>query len=97
MGLTKRDLKAVEAMLKEIPEPDYKDLCNFLGLSAPELRILDLKYRYKSDFTHPTREYIAEEVGVSVSTLDRRLKSVLKRIGKYANRIIAAAQAQSHS
>lgn len=96
MGLTKRDLKAVEAMLIEIPEPDYKDLCNFLGLSAPELRILDLKYRYKDDFTRPTREYIAEEVGISVSTLDRRLKAVLKRIGKYANRVIHLANLTSN-
>lgn len=88
MGITKRDLKAVEAMLIEIPEPDYKDLCNFIGLSAPELRILDLKYRYKEDLGRPTREYIAEEVGISVSTLDRRVKTILKRIGKYANRII---------
>ena len=91
MGLTKRDLKAVEMMLMEIPEPDYKDLCTFLGLSAPELRVLDLKYRYKDDFGRPTREYIAEEVGISPSTLDRRIKGLLKRIGKYANRVIREA------
>lgn len=43
MGLTKQDLKAVEMMLRELPKPEYEDLCDFIGLDAPELRILDLK------------------------------------------------------
>lgn len=88
MGISKKDYKVIEQMLREIPKPDYEDLVDFLGLPAPELRILDLKYRYSNDVYRPTREYIAEEVGMSVSTLDRRLKSILKRIGKYAQRII---------
>lgn len=88
--LTHRNKKAVEAMLREIPEPDYKELCDLLGLPAPELRILDLKYRKGTPEGYPaTREYIAEDLGISPSTLDRKLKAVLKRIAKYANRIIA--------
>lgn len=29
MGLTKQDLKAVEMMLRELPKPEYEDLCDF--------------------------------------------------------------------
>lgn len=49
MGLTKQDLKAVEMMLRELPKPEYEDLCDFIGLDAPELRILDLKYRHYTE------------------------------------------------
>lgn len=87
MGISKRDFKAIETMIRELPEPDYKDMCDFMGLSAPELRILDLKYRRRFE-DRPTREYIAEELGYSPSTLDRRVKAIIKRIGKYANRMI---------
>lgn len=77
--------------MREIPQPDYKDLCELLGLPAPELRILDLKYRSGTPEGYPaTREYIAEELGISPSTLDRKLKAVLKRIARYANRVIAS-------
>lgn len=51
MGLTKQDLKAVEMMLRELPKPEYEDLCDFIGLDAPELRILDLKYRHYTERT----------------------------------------------
>ena len=77
MGLTKQDLKAVEMMLRELPKPEYEDLCDFIGLDAPELRILDLKYRHYTE--RYTREYIAEELGMSVSTFDRRKKAILKK------------------
>lgn len=88
MGLTKQDLKAVEMMLRELPKPEYEDLCDFIGLDAPELRILDLKYRHYTE--RYTREYIAEELGMSVSTFDRRKKAILKRIAKYTNKAMAA-------
>lgn len=83
MGLTKQDLKAVEMMLRELPKPEYEDLCDFIGLD-----ILDLKYRHYTE--RYTREYIAEELGMSVSTFDRRKKAILKRIAKYANKAMAA-------
>lgn len=86
MGRTK-DFKAIESMLREISQPDYENLCNFLGLAAPELRILDLRYR--QNVYKPTREYVAEEMGMSVSTLDRKIKAILKRIAKYAHKVMA--------
>lgn len=86
MGLSKKDFKAVETMLRELPKPDYNELCDFIGLDAPELRILDLKYRHSERYT---REYIAEELAISPSTLDRRVKAILKRIAKYAHKVIS--------
>lgn len=74
MGLTKQDLKAVEMMLRELPKPEYEDLCDF-------------NRHYTERYT---REYIAEELGMSVSTFDRRKKAILKRIAKYANKAMAA-------
>lgn len=88
-GRVKKDFKAVEVMLRELPKPDYENLCDFIGFTRPEVRILDLKYRSGEGALKPTREYIAEEVGMSPSTLDRRCKSMLKRIAKYADRILA--------
>lgn len=86
MGRSK-DFKAIESVLREIPQPDYEHLCSFLGLAAPELRMLDLRYR--QNVYKPTREYVAEEMGMSVSTLDRKIKGILKRIAKYAHKLIA--------
>jgi hypothetical protein len=84
---SKQDLKAVEVMLKELPKPEYENLCDFIGFAPPEIRILDLRYRYASD-VKPTREYVAEELGMSPSTLDRRIKGLLKRIARCANKLI---------
>lgn len=86
MGLSRQNTKAIECMLKELPQPDYESLCNFLGLTEDERKVLDLRYRQR-DFK-PTREFVAEELGMSPSTLDRRIKSLLKRIDKFAKRIL---------
>lgn len=88
-GRVNKDFKAVEVMLRELPKPDYENLCDFIGFTRPEIRILDLKYRNGSGVFKPTREHIAEEVGMSTSTLDRRCKAMLKRIAKYADRLLA--------
>lgn len=63
MGLTKQDLKAVEMMLRELPKPEYEDLCDFIGLDAPELRILDLKYRHYTERSVP----MAADTSVSLT------------------------------
>lgn len=86
MALTKQNRKAIEQMLEEIPEPDYESLCNFLGMVPEERKILELRYRQR-DFK-PTREFVAEELGMSPSTLDRHVKSLLKRIDKFAQKLL---------
>lgn len=86
MGLTNQNKKAIEATLKELPQPAFESLCEFLGLVTAERRLLELRYRQGS--FKPTREYVAEELGMSPSTLDRYTKSLLKRIDKCARKLL---------
>lgn len=86
MELTRAHRHDIETMLREMPQPNYDSLCNFLGLIQDERDILTLRYRYRK--FRPTREFVAEELGMSTSTLDRHLKALLKRINNFAQRLL---------
>lgn len=79
--MTKLQLKYAANLLKAVPEPTYKCICDYLSLNAEDRNILYLRFR-NYDYAH-TREYVAEEVGISPSTLDRKVKCILNRVCTY--------------
>lgn len=74
---------SIEMFLRNVPEIDYKNLTEFYGFAPPELRILDLRFRKKL-----TREEVAEELDISVPTIDRKINKILKRIDSYFDRFL---------
>ena len=68
------------SIIKSISDDDFERCCKYLGIVDDDLVLLKLRYR-----SHPsyTREYVAEELGISTSTLDRRIDELFLKIFSY--------------
>lgn len=79
MAQRNQNFKAIKNALKEAPDELYTILIKGACFTDDEQRILDLLYRKKLD-----RIETSYKLSLSLSCLDRKHKSIIKRLEKYS-------------